>query len=69
MIAAIISSVVGLASSAAFVWSILEVYTVSQQHPGMPIPDAARIAAGKYGLHFYAALPPGPSSDGLSFRR
>ncbi|CAM4358339.1 MULTISPECIES: hypothetical protein [Corynebacterium] len=52
MIAAIISSVVGLASSAAFVWSILEVYTVSQQHPGMPIPDAARIAAGKYGLHF-----------------
>lgn len=49
---AVLSSLLGLASSAAFIWSILEVFTVSQKHPGMPIPQAARIAAAKYGIRF-----------------
>ncbi|WP_186439428.1 hypothetical protein [Corynebacterium sp. NML180780] len=52
MITSIVATVASLASSAAFIWSILEVFTVSQQHPGMPIPEAARIAAAKYGIHF-----------------
>lgn len=52
MITAIISSVLGLGSSIALIWSVLEVYTVTQNRPGISIPDAARVAAAKYGLHF-----------------
>lgn len=52
MIATILGSVVGLASSVATIWAVLEVFTVSQKHPGMPIPQAARIAAAKYGIRF-----------------
>ena len=47
-----ISWVLSLLSSAAFIWSILEVFTVTQQRPGISIPDAARVAAAKYGIHF-----------------
>ena len=46
------SAILGLMSSAAFIWSILEVFTVTQQRPGISIPDAARVAAAKYGIHF-----------------
>ena len=47
-----ISAILGLMSSAAFIWSILEVFTVTQQRPGISIPDAARVAAAKYGIRF-----------------
>lgn len=47
-----ISIILSLMSSAAFIWSILEVFTVTQQRPGISIPDAARVAAAKYGIHF-----------------
>lgn len=52
MIATIVGSVVGLASSVATIWAVLEVYTTAQRHPGMPIDRAARIAAAKYGIRF-----------------
>ena len=47
-----ISAILSLMSSAAFIWSILEVFTVTQQRPGISILDAARVAAAKYGIRF-----------------
>ena len=47
-----ITAILSLLSSAAFIWSILEVFTVTQQRPGISIPDAVRVAAGKYGINF-----------------
>ena len=47
-----IATILSLMSSAAFIWSILEVFTVTQRRPGISIPDAARVAAAKYGIRF-----------------
>lgn len=47
-----VSALLSLTSSAVFIWSILEVFTVTQQQPGISILDAARVAGAKYGLYF-----------------
>lgn len=43
-------TLLSLASSAAFIWGILEVFTEYQRAPGAGIPSAARRAASKYGF-------------------
>ncbi|WP_313548460.1 hypothetical protein [Corynebacterium sp.] len=45
-----IATAISLASSAAFIWGILEVFTEYQRAPGAGIPSAARRAASKYGF-------------------
>lgn len=52
MVATPLSAVLGTLSSIALIWSVLEVFTVTQQRPGIAIPDAVRVAAAKYGIHF-----------------
>lgn len=52
MITTIIATALSLGSSVALIWSVLEVFTVTQKRPGISIPDAVRVAAAKYGLHF-----------------
>lgn len=44
------STIISLASSAAFIWGVLEVFTEYQRAPGAGIPSAARRAASKYGF-------------------
>ncbi|WJY96546.1 hypothetical protein [Corynebacterium fournieri] len=46
-----VSILLSLASSVGLIWSVLEVFNVTQQHPGISIPDAARVAARKYGIN------------------
>lgn len=43
-------TILSLASSAAFIWGVLEVFTEYQRAPGAGIPSAARRAASKYGF-------------------
>lgn len=43
-------TIISLASSAAFIWGILEVFTEYQRAPGAGIPSAARRAASRYGF-------------------
>lgn len=52
MLSSIAASVVGLMSSAGFIWGILEVFTEYQKNEGAGIEAAARRAASKYGINF-----------------